>query len=149
MKLMKELRENITNESIAYGYTLAIWGSGALLLSNFQTNPTDILSFVTGGVAGFALIAGIAFKGLVKEVKLDSGGNFIVTSMIHIFSSLGTVLANYFIITSGSNLSEVVIFFIVGINTTFLFNIMLLAESYISEDVLKLEERIAGGNSRK
>ena len=147
MKFMKQLRDNITSESIAYGYTLAIWGSGALLLINFNTNPADILSFVTGGVTGFALIAAVAFKGLVKEVEIESEKDFVVTSMVHVFASLGTILVNYVIITSGSHISELQIFFIVGSNTTFLYNIMLLAESYISEDVLMVEERVAGGNT--
>lgn len=145
MKFMKQLRDNITEESIAYGYTLAIWGSGALLLNSFQTNPIDIISFVTGGVTGYAILALIAFRGLVKEVKVEKDEDFIVSSMIHTFASLGTVIVNYLIITSGSNIGQPLTYFVVGANTTFLYNIMLMAESYISQDVFRLEERLSGG----
>ena len=142
---MKQLRDNITDESIAYGYTLAVWGSGALLLNSFQTTPIDILSFVGGGVIGFAILALIAFRSLVKEVKVERDQNFIVSSMIHIFASLGTVAANYFFITSGSNIDQALIYFIVGVNTTFLYNIALMGEKYISKDVFMLEKRLSGG----
>ncbi len=147
MTFMKQLRDNITEESIAYGYTLTIWGSGALLLNSFQTNPLDILLFVTGGVTGFAILALIAFKGFLKEVKMKREKDFIVSSMIHILASLGTVVVNYLIITSSSDVGQSLIYFLVGANTTFLYNLVLMAETYLSKDVSKLEEKIVGGNS--
>ena len=143
MELRKNLRKNITGESLAYGYTLAVWGSGALLLNSFSAQPFDILTFVFGGVAGFCTLALIAFRSLVKEVEYDVSKNFIVSSTIHILASFGTVLTSYILITKGNPaFSKEVIFLIVGFNSTFLYNIMLLIEEYLSEDLYRLEKSL-------
>lgn len=144
MRFLRKLRDNITDESVAYGYTLAIWGSGALLLSSFSIEPELILSFVLGGVAGFAALALIAFRGFVKEVDMEMENNFIVGSMIHVLASFGTVAANYFLITALS-FEPAIIFLLVGANTTIMYNIMLMAEYYISKDIFELEKRVSGG----
>ncbi len=137
MNFGHQLRKNITNESVAYGYTLAVWGSGALLLNSFQTSPADILSFVIGGVTGFALLSIIAFKGLVTHVDIDEDNDYVPASMIHILASLGTVIANYTIITQLPQPSKILLFLIVGVNTTFLYNLMLVAESYVTNNLLR------------
>lgn len=143
MSYSEKLRSNITHESIPYGYTLAVWGSAALLLSSFNFTPELVFLFVSGGVTGYGILAIIAFKGIIKEVSKNKQTKLIVASMIHVLASLGTVGINYLLITT-SNLQTPSIFFIVGVNATFSYNIMLLAEAHISEDMLKLERIISG-----
>lgn len=143
MKLRQELRKNITGESLAYGYTLAVWGSGALLLNSFSTQPIDILSFVFGGVAGFTALAFLAFRTFVDEVKYDVSKDFIVSSTIHILASFGTVLINYIFITQlGDAVQKEISFIIVGFNATFLYNLLLLVEEYLSEDLYRFEKSL-------
>lgn len=143
MGIRKDLRNNITEESVAYGYTLSVWGSGALLLNSFQTTPVDILSFIFGSVLGFALLSLIAFKGLVKEAKVNREEDFVVASMIHILASLGTVVLNYLIVTSSADVNQNIIYLTVGLNTTFIYNLMLMAESYLSKDIFEAEKRLS------
>ena len=143
MELRRQLRKNITGESLAYGYTLTIWGSGALLLNSFTTLPFDVLAFVFGGVAGFTALALVAFKTFVGQVKYDRDDDFVVASTIHIFGSLGTVLVNYAIITQApASVQKEVIFLAVGFNATFLYNIMLLLEEYITKDIYEFEKKL-------
>lgn len=142
MSFSEKLRDNITDESVAYGYTLAVWGSGALLISSNTISPATIMSFVIGGISGFALLALIAFGKFVKEVHPEKESNFVVASMIHVLASFGTVAVNYLLIT-GSGLEKNLLFLVTGINTTFLYNIMLMAEHYLSRDIIKLERKIS------
>lgn len=143
MELRSQLRRNITGESLAYGYTLAIWGSGALLLNSFDTLPFDVLAFVFGGVAGFTALAFLAFRTFVGQVEYAKNEDFVVASTIHIFGSLGTVLVNYAIITQApASIQKEVIFLLVGFNATFLYNIMLLVEEIISKDIYRFEEKL-------
>lgn len=141
MGFSEKLRDNITDESVAYGYTLAVWGSGALLISSNTISPTTIMSFVIGGITGFALLALIAFGKFVKQVSPETDSDFVVASMIHILASFGTVATNYFLITF-SGLEGNLLFLLTGLNTTFLYNIMLMAEYYLSRDIIKLERDI-------
>lgn len=145
MNVNPGLKENITDESIAYGYTLAIWGTGALLLTNFSITEESILAFVLGGVLGFATLSLVAFKHFIEKVENPKPRKVIVVSMIHILASFGTVFLNYlFMNETSSLLSSGTIFFIAGFNVSVLYNIMLLLERYVSEDLYKIEN---GANS--
>lgn len=146
MSYSEKLRSNITHESIPYGYTLAVWGSAALLLSSYELNPDLVFLFVFGGVTGYGILAAIAFKGIIKEVEKNKQSKLVVASMIHILASLGTVGINYLLIVN-SGLQATIMFFIVGVNATFSYNIMLLAEAHVSEDLLNLERKISGGKN--
>ncbi|MFB6115928.1 MAG: hypothetical protein ABEK10_00295 [Candidatus Nanosalina sp.] len=145
MKFSRKLRDNITDESVAYGYTLTVWGSGALLISSHNINPHLIMSYVIGGVTGFAALALLAFRGFVKEVGIEHENNFIVASMIHILASFGTVAINYLVI-GHTGLQDVFLFALIGVNTTLIYNIMLMAEYYLSKDIYDLEKRLSGGS---
>jgi len=150
MELRRQLRKNITGESLAYGYTLTIWGSGALLLNSFTTLPFDVLAFVFGGVAGFTALAFLAFRTFVGQVEYARDDDFIVASTIHIFGSLGTVLVNYALITQASGaLQKEAIFLAVGFNATFLYNILLLVEEYITKDIYQFEEKLRNKEAEK
>jgi hypothetical protein len=52
-----------------YGYTLAIWSSGAVLLrSAGQPSLGDVLTFVAGAIAGFNLL-GVLSIGVIGHVR--------------------------------------------------------------------------------
>ncbi len=141
-----KLRDNITDESIAYGYTLTIWGSGALLLLNFSVNELNLLSYIFGGLIGFAALSLVVFRHFIEKIDSKNTGKneIVVASMIHIIASLGTVLINYVFINNVSGtLNQQMIFFITGFNATVFYNVMLLLESFISQDLYKLEKKFS------
>lgn len=138
----KALQENITQESIAYGYTLSVWGSGAILINSFQITSIEILLFILGGVLGFGLLALTAYNKLFQEIEKRDREKMIVGSMIHILASLGTVAISLLLIeNSGSNIDPKYIFLGVGINTTLTYNLLLLVEELIYKDITILERR--------
>jgi len=142
MKYLERLQENMKSESEAYGYTLSVWGSGALLLQGFNLQTSHIFLFVLGGILGFGVLAYIAFKGLKDRVDVGSPEEILTGSMIHIFSALGTVLLSYWMISLGSGLELSYIVSIVGFNTTFSYNVLLLLEGLVYKDLFELEEQI-------
>ncbi|WEL23364.1 hypothetical protein [Candidatus Nanohalovita haloferacivicina] len=139
MRFLDNIQDNITDESAAYGYTLSIWGSGALLLNNFTMTPSAILAFVFGGVVGFALLAAISFRGFFREVESPEVQH-IAASMIHIFASLGSVLITYLAVTNVESFSMAFVF-LIGAHVTFTYNILLVFEELISEDIYRLERK--------
>lgn len=142
MNFLERLQENMKSESEAYGYTLSVWGSGALLLQGFNLQASHIFLFVLGGVIGFGLLAYTAFKGLKNSISSDNSENIITGSMIHILSALGTVLISYSVINFGSGLELSIIAGLIGFNTTFSYNVLLLLEGLVYQDLFELEEKL-------
>jgi hypothetical protein len=145
MNLLSACRQNLSAETKAYGYTLSIWGSGALLITFYKSlTVSGILWYVSGGVLGFALLALLAFRGIFRSVENSNQEQFIVASMIHIFASLGNVFVSYLIILAlYSQAPRYLVFLLVGIHASFSYNIFLLVEEFLSEKILWLEARIA------
>lgn len=136
------LKRNVTDESIAYGYTLTIWGSGAFLIQALGLTTFNILSYVAGGVTGFALMASFVFSGLLGDVYGQSERDrLIVASMIHILASFGTVFISYLLVTGLQGaLTDAYIYFLIGVHATVTYNIMLVLEEFISVKLYDLEQ---------
>lgn len=49
MDARQRLAQNLTSESEAYGYTLTIWGTGAILINQFGTPGMTQISLYVGG----------------------------------------------------------------------------------------------------
>lgn len=68
--LRTALRSVVAASAAPYGYTISIWGSGALLLSHHGVpDTTDVAAFIAGAIIAFgtlALIAGRAGAGAVE-----------------------------------------------------------------------------------
>lgn len=145
MDTLSELRGNLTSESMAYGYTLSIWGSGAFLITAFGTlTPTLILAYIAGGVIGFGALAIGVFHRFFTQVESRSHDAFIVASMIHVLASLGNVFLSYlFIGWLEPVMPAVAVFFLIGFHATVTYNIMLLVEKFIGEDIYRLETRLS------
>lgn len=144
MDVLEQLRENLTEESKAYGYTLCVWGSGAILLNFFAFTVSNILMYILGGVVGFGILAFMAFKGFFKSVDAKHADNFIVASMIHILSSFGNVFLSWvLIIIFRGAMADIWLSLLIGIHVTFSYNILLLLEELLSEYVVALEAKLA------
>ncbi len=142
MKLRRRLRSNLKSESEAYGYTLSLWGSGALLLQGFEMQAFEVLIFVLGGVIGFGILALAAFRHLLSDADVQEDEDILTGSMVHILASIGTVLISYGLVTAGSGVQLEYLAFIVGINTTFSYNILLLVEEVVYNDLYRLESSV-------
>lgn len=66
----RNLRTAVGASDAPYGFTLAIWTSGALLVhADGLPNTFDALSFMVGSVLAFALIGSIAFGGITAHFE--------------------------------------------------------------------------------
>jgi hypothetical protein len=143
-KIDDVLKRNTTEESIAYGYTLSIWGSGAFLIQFLELTPLSVLAYVFGGVVGFGLLASVVFSDLFGDVSgAGTRDRLIVASMIHIFASFGNVLASYGLVVALKGLmNPVFIFFLIGVHATVTYNLMLVVEELISVRLYRFEQRM-------
>lgn len=131
MEPRKRLAQNIVLESKAYGYTLTIWGSGALLVGRYgMASVPQIFSYVVGALLAFAALALVAFKTLLRETETTGDQQVIVTSIVHIFATFGNLVISYLIVRYSviARLPVAVLFLAVGFQATFLYNVFLLVE---------------------
>ncbi|MFB6108624.1 MAG: hypothetical protein ABEJ82_07270 [Haloplanus sp.] len=130
MQPRRRLEANLRSESKAYGYTLTIWGSGALLITNGGL-PTEmeVFGFAVGAVFGFALLALVAFGGIFEDVEYASPPS-IVVSMIHVVATIGALGTSDAIVQSGT--VRLVTFFAVGAAATTVYNLLLLVEVWLA-----------------
>jgi len=151
MNVWEETRKNLTAESKAYGYTLSVWGTGALLITFYPVElirPIVILSFVLGGVTGFGVMALMAFRGIFLNYDYAGQDRMVVASMVHVLASFGTVSASYiFAIVMHPWLSPFTVFFLLGFHASISYNILLLAEHLLSKYAMTLEKQVLGARS--
>jgi len=70
----KNLRAAVGSSAGPYGYTLATWTTGAVLM-NARGVPDTVaaLTFMAGAVLGFAFVSVLAFGGLTKHFDREQG----------------------------------------------------------------------------
>ncbi len=133
------LKTNLTGESKAYGYTLVIWGSGALLISQFGLPAfPEVMLYVFGALSGFALLAFIAYQGMFIDVANPREERLIVVSMLHYIAALGTVGISQLLHIEPVELA----FFLVGVNASVMYNVLLLVEIFFGEQLRSAEEAL-------
>ena len=81
------LRTTVGSSAAPYGYTLAVWTSGAVL-TNARGVPDALaaLTFMVGAVVGFALVGVIAFGGVTRHFERDHGEAPLIWGSFHFFS---------------------------------------------------------------
>lgn len=130
------LRSILVNESRAYGFTIAFWGSGAILVGAFGI--PDLLKavlFGVGAVTGFGILTAWAYRGTLK--KVDQGEpRPLALSMIHYIAAVLPVICTYLL----TNLDPLPAFFFSGMSLSLTYNIGMLAEDWLSEEIMKFEE---------
>lgn len=137
--LFMHLKTNLTGESKAYGYTLVIWGSGAILINQFGLPGfQEVMLYVFGALTGFALLALIAYRGMFLDVNNPREERLIVVSMIHYIAALGTVGISKLLHVEPAGLA----FFLVGINASVMYNVLLLVEIVFGEHLRGAEEAL-------
>lgn len=138
MDLQEELAQNLTAESEAYGYTLSIWGGGAILINQYGTpNVTQVFLYVSGALAAFMVLAVIAFRHLFANHETTVNRQLIIASMIHLVATLGSLGLTYLIAktTFTSVLTENMGFFLTGFQLTLTYNLLVLLERAFAQTI--------------
>jgi len=130
MDYRAHLAANLASESEAYGYTLTIWGSGALLIHAYSVpDVARISAFVAGALVGFGVLAGLAFQGFTAEMAVGDSPSSLVVSAIHVLSTGGALAAVSLLLELTQGGPPLAIFFAVGALATVAYNSFLLLEA--------------------
>lgn len=132
------LRSTLEKESRAYGFTIAFWGSGAILIAeNGLPSMIEALSYGGGAVLGFGLLTLIAYQRALGHPKYENS-QIMVLGMVHYIAALvPIILAAYF-----SKLMSPWSFLLTGISASVAYNLGMLIEESLSERAEKLEIKL-------
>jgi hypothetical protein len=131
MNPTEQLARSLLSESKAYGYTLTIWGGGAILMNQYGSpRIPEIFLYVLGALAAFGVLAGFTFDELFSTPTSDPDEKLIVASMVHVVATFGNLLLGYGILTVltpgfPANWG----FLLLGFWGTLSYNLLLLLES--------------------
>lgn len=125
------LEATLREESRAYGYTLTIWGTGALLIGDIGFPTTvEVFAFATGAVAGFAVLALFAFGSPLDRIDAERPST-VVVSMIHVVATLGALGCGELLLRL--SLPDAATAFLVAVAVTVAYNLLLLVEQWLAE----------------
>lgn len=129
------LRSALEKESRAYGFTIAFWGSGAMLISEHGLpSLVEALSYGGGAVLGFGLLTLIAYHRAFGKPSYDED-KIMILGMVHYFSALvPIILAAYFAKINPPWAS----FGLTGIAASVGYNLGMLVEEALSEKIKKI-----------
>lgn len=135
------LRSILMQESRAYGFTIAFWGSGALLIGAFGVPSVEgVLSYGSGAVIGFGIVSLIAFERALGNVE-NPQQEYLVLSMVHYLAALAPILLTYLYV-SVIGLQLIESFFLAGLSVSITYNLLMIVEEYLSERVRHIEKRL-------
>lgn len=141
MDPISALERNLAVESKAYGYTLTIWGAGALVINVYGV-PTaiEVFAYVVGALGGFAVLAAFAFTGFFVEESDERTVNVVVASMVHVFATLGNLVVSYLLLTFVETTAPgTLAFALIGMQATVGYNLLLLFEESIAKWIAERE----------
>ncbi len=131
MNPTEQLARSLLSESKAYGYTLTIWGGGAILMNQYGSpRIVEIFLYILGALAAFGVLAGVTFDELFSTPTSNPDEQLIVASMVHVVATFGNLLLGYGILAAlnpgfPSNWG----FLLIGFWGTLCYNLLLLLES--------------------
>jgi len=132
------MRTLLVEESFAYGFTIAFWGSGMVLVNEYGfLDVVGVLGYVTGTVTGFGLLALLTFGGAVNAVEFGSSPRYFVLSGIHYIAGAVPIVSTYLLVESVPN--ETVAVFLSGVCVAVLYNASAALEEVVSETLWRLE----------
>lgn len=141
MHLREQLARNLTAESEAYGYTLSIWGGGAILIHQYGP-PTvpQIMLYIGGALLAFTVLVAIAFRQLFVAHEMPQRRELILASMIHLIATLGSLGGTYLIIQTviTTVLPPKGGFLAVGFQLTLTYNLLILCERGLAREIAQI-----------
>jgi hypothetical protein len=137
MEPSQRLARNLVAESKAYGYTLTIWGGGAILIAHYGVpDIIRVALYVGGALVAMAALAFVAFGGLLTEQRRPEGDRRLAASMVHVAATGGSLLVSYLVSVGGKGrLPPAVVFAVVGFLTTALYNVLLVFEDTVARAI--------------
>lgn len=129
------LRAALVKESRAYGFTIAFWGSGAMLISEHGLpNMIEALSYGGGAVLGFGFLTLLAYRRALGIPNYEKD-KILILGMVHYISALlPIVIAAYLAHVNPSWAS----FGLTGIVTSVSYNLGMLVEEALSEKIRRI-----------
>ncbi|MDS0297347.1 hypothetical protein NDI76_01140 [Halogeometricum sp. S1BR25-6] len=131
----KRLASNLRSESSAYGYTLTIWGAGALLIHEYgMPGEPSVFAYVGGALLGFAALSWVAFGGPLSHVD-ETDVDMTALSMIHVAATAGNLVVVVLVanMLHAAGVRPPAAFGVVGAQSTVVYNASLLLEDFVSE----------------
>lgn len=131
------LKSTLAQESRAYGFTIAFWGSGAMLINEagLPTLP-EALSYGGGAVLGFGALTMLVYGSALKRASYDEN-DIVVLGMVHYLAALvPVVLAAYL-----AKMSSPYSFLLTGFVVSTAYNLGMVLEETISEEAESFEQR--------
>ncbi|MFT4868562.1 MAG: cation transport ATPase [Colwellia polaris] len=133
------LRDVLTGESRAYGFTIAFWGSGqALAYHATSIAPANVFSYGLGAVTGFSIMAFFAFREALQPAKYEKS-EYMVMSMMHYLAALLPIALAYLY---GNYMSGNALFFATGASVSLTYNIAMVLEELFSEEAREIESNL-------
>mgnify|MGYP000338933165 CR=1 FL=1 len=137
----KFVRSLIVEESFAYGFTIAFWGSGLLLINEFGLLQTlGIIEYASGAITGFGVLAVVTFGGAVGSVDIEESPAYFVLAGIHYLSGLVPIAVTHGLIALG--LGKAVTLFLTGMAVSICYNVFATFEEALSEMVWRAEQTV-------
>lgn len=135
------VRNLLVEESFAYGFTIAFWGSGLLLINEYGLlHATGVLAYASGAVTGFGLLAVATFGGAVDTVEVDGSPSFFILAGIHYLSGLVPIIATHVLLAAA--LGKTVTLFLAGMGVSVLYNAFATLEEVFSELAWRAEQTV-------
>lgn len=133
------LRKILAQESRAYGFTLAFWGSGIILVNSFGLPDLEFVLLYTGGaILGFGAITLAAFRQPLKNVEYEET-EFMVFSMVHFISALVPILLTSWLTRFNAETA----YLVSGTSVSMNYNLLMLVEEHLAERIASIERKLA------
>ena len=135
------VRNLIVEESFAYGFTIAFWGSGLLLINEFGLLHTlGIVEYASGAITGFGVLAVATFGGAVDTVDMDESPSYFILAGIHYLSGLVTITVTHGLIAL--TFGKAVTLFLTGMTVSICYNVFATFEEVLSEMAWRAEQTV-------
>lgn len=133
-------RTILVEESFAYGFTIAFWGSGVLLVEEYGLPHTPgVLAYAVGAVTGFGLLAVASFGGVFATAVPDGSPQYVVLAGIHYLAALVPIAVTHLVLLAP--LGRLPSLFAVGVCVSVFYNVLAAVEEVVSEVVRSYERR--------
>lgn len=136
-------RTLLVEESFAYGFAIAFWGSGVLLINAYGLPHTPgVFAYAVGAITGFGLLAVASFGGAFVTVSPDRSPQYVVLAGIHYLASLVPIAFTHLLLAA--SLGRMPSLFAAGAGVSVLYNVAAAVEEAVSEVVRRYERRYLG-----
>lgn len=135
------VRNLLLEESFAYGFTIAFWGSGLLLINEYGLlHALGIFEYASGAITGFGVLAVATFGGAVNRADVDEPPSYFVLAGVHYLAGLVPIAVTHVLVTAA--LGKAVTLFLTGMTVSICYNVFAALEELLSELVWRVEQAV-------